>query len=381
MGSRSAHPDSLVVEVAEIVLHKADEPYALTDLRHPDVLPGEGVAQIDLLCVDLFNEGVDVPVVDTVLFLRPTESALVFLQQLGRGLRPADGKDCVTVLDFIGDASRRFRFDLRFRALLGGHRSDVMQQIEEGFPRLPSGCVIQLDRVASRIVLENVRGSLGSSFAGLVAELRAMADGRRHAGGDPASITLAECLRDAALEPEDVYKSAGWTWSRLRRDADLLTESAGPDEAQISRAIPRLLHVDDPERLALYKRAAAGKLPTEAFDANSFSGRALMGLHFAIWGTNSHLPSLRESVDRLRQQVALAAEMGELFDVIEERAEHVPEPLDRHMAWRHHIPLAVHSRASLDEILAAFGRMIFERRNRLRQGSISIPSLRAIYSS
>ena len=55
-----------------------------------------------VFCVDLFNEGVDVPEVDTVLFLRPTESALVFLQQLGRGLRRTHGKDCLTVLDFIG---------------------------------------------------------------------------------------------------------------------------------------------------------------------------------------------------------------------------------------------------------------------------------------
>ena len=140
-----------------------------------------------VFCVDLFNEGVDVPEVDTVLFLRPTESALVFLQQLGRGLRRAEGKDCLTVLDFIGGANRRFRFDLRLRALLGGHRSDIIRQIEEGFPRLPAGCAIQLDRVASKIVLDNVKGSLGSSFAGLVAELRAMADGRRRAGGDPAT--------------------------------------------------------------------------------------------------------------------------------------------------------------------------------------------------
>jgi hypothetical protein len=57
-----------------------------------------------------------------------------------------------------------------------------------------------------------------------------------------------------------------------------------------------------------------------------------------------------------------------LFDVLEERAEHVPVPLDHHMMWQHRIPLAVHSRASLDEILAAFSRMTFERRNRLRQG-------------
>jgi HKD family nuclease len=83
-----------------------------------------------VFCVDLFNEGVDVPEVDTVLFLRPTESALVFLQQLGRGLRRTNAKACLTVLDFIGGANRRFRFDLRFRALLGGHRSDLIRQIE-----------------------------------------------------------------------------------------------------------------------------------------------------------------------------------------------------------------------------------------------------------
>jgi len=57
-----------------------------------------------LFAVDLFNEGVDLPEVDTILFLRPTESALVFLQQLGRGLRRHERKDCVTVLDFIGQA-------------------------------------------------------------------------------------------------------------------------------------------------------------------------------------------------------------------------------------------------------------------------------------
>ena len=60
-----------------------------------------------IFTVDLFNEGVDLPAVDTVLFLRPTESATVFLQQLGRGLRLADDKECLTVLDFIGQRAPR----------------------------------------------------------------------------------------------------------------------------------------------------------------------------------------------------------------------------------------------------------------------------------
>ena len=108
--------------------HPDDRDAALRDLR-------QGKVNV-VFCVDLFNEGVDVPEIDTVLFLRPTESALVFLQQLGRGLRRTDQKSCLTVLDFIGGANRRFRFDLRFRALVGGHRSDLIRQIEEGFPRL-----------------------------------------------------------------------------------------------------------------------------------------------------------------------------------------------------------------------------------------------------
>jgi hypothetical protein len=337
-----------------------DRETALRDLR-------DGSVNV-VFCVDLFNEGVDVPEVDAVLFLRPTESALVFLQQLGRGLRRAEGKDCLTVLDFIGGANRQFRYDLRFRALLGGHRSDVIRQIGEGFPRLPSGCAIQLDRVAATIVLENVKASIGSSFAGLVAELRAMAESRKHAGVDPAGISLADFLRDAALEIDELYKSSGWTWSRLRRESGLPTAPEGSNEAHVARAIARLLHLDDPERLALYRRALAGELSSTDLDPSSRSGRALMGLHFSIWGTNSTIASLPESIDRLRQHPALVDEMSELFALLEERAEHIPEPLDRHMQWEHRIPLAVHSRASLDEIQSAFGRMTFERRNRLRQG-------------
>jgi superfamily II DNA or RNA helicase len=72
-----------------------------------------------LFVVDIFNEGVDIPEIDTVLFLRPTESLTVFLQQLGRGLRLAEGKDCLTVLDFVGNSRPEYDFENKFRALIG----------------------------------------------------------------------------------------------------------------------------------------------------------------------------------------------------------------------------------------------------------------------
>lgn len=166
-----------------------------------------------VFAVDLFNEGVDVPEIDTVLFLRPTESATVFLQQLGRGLRRTSDKDCLTVLDFIGNANRNFRFDLRYRALTGATRAEVVAQVENGFPLLPAGCAIQLDRVARNIVVDNLKQAIASRFTTLVRELQSI--------GRP--VTLLEFITEAAIDDvEDVYRWRGRTWTHLQRAAGLL---------------------------------------------------------------------------------------------------------------------------------------------------------------
>ena len=122
----------------------------------------DGRVQV-VFSVDLFNEGVDVPVVDTLLLLRPTDSPVLFLQQLGRGRRRAPGKSVCTVLDFVGHHRKEFRFDRRFGALLGGTRKDLRQQVEQGFPFLPAGCHTELDAVASEIVLRSIRESVRAS--------------------------------------------------------------------------------------------------------------------------------------------------------------------------------------------------------------------------
>lgn len=145
-----------------------------------------------LFAVDLFNEGLDVPEVDTVLFLRPTESTTVFLQQLGRGLRHSQDKPCLTVLDFIGQQHSRFRFDTRFRALTGTSRRELERQVEHGFPYLPAGCHIALDRVATGIVLQNIRRALNLGWKGLVTELRSLGD-----------VGLTRFLEETGIEPRE----------------------------------------------------------------------------------------------------------------------------------------------------------------------------------
>src|ERR687894_1624205 len=191
-----------------------------------------------LFTVDLFNEGLDVPSVDTVLFLRPTESATVFLQQLGRGLRLAEDKACLTVLDFIGAQHNEFRFDLRFRALTGSSRRGLQRAVEQGFPTLPAGCHIELDRVAQRIVLDNIKQSLSVSWKGLVSEAKR-----------EQSPSLADFLEETGVELEELYRGNGRSWLDLQRAAGWVEGPIGPDDATLGAAFGRMLHVDDLERL------------------------------------------------------------------------------------------------------------------------------------
>ncbi|MGH3439822.1 MAG: DEAD/DEAH box helicase family protein, partial [Sciscionella sp.] len=194
-----------------------------------------------IFAVDLFNEGLDIPQVDTVLFLRPTESATVFLQQLGRGLRLTEGKTVLTALDFVGHQRREFRFDQRFRALTGLGRKDLVRQIEDGFPFLPSGSQIVLDPVARDVVLENVRQQVAPRWAALVSEVRS------HPNND-----LASYLDESGRSLEDVLRPSQ-SWTTLCRDAGKLAAEPGPRDRGLIKRIRALAHVDDRQRHAGYR--------------------------------------------------------------------------------------------------------------------------------
>ena len=294
--------------------------------------------------VDLFNEGVDVPAVDTVLFLRPTDSPTLFLQQLGRGLRRLDGKSVCTVLDFVGQHRKEFRYDRRFRALLGGTRQDLERQINAGFPFLPAGCHMELDAVASRIVLENVRQAVPARWTARVDELRSLA-----AGGK--DISLATYLAATGLEPEEIY-AGNRSWTALRQAAGLATAPAGPLEEKLLRGCGRILHVDDPRRIEAYRRILRASDPS-ALAALPHADRRLTNMLVASVAdkavTKAH--SLADGVALLGAHENVRDELLAILDVLEGRISHSTQRLASHPD----VPLAVHARYSRLEILAAFG--------------------------
>lgn len=305
-----------------------------------------------IFSVDLFNEGLDIPMIDTVLFLRPTESATVFLQQLGRGLRRYGNKSGLTVLDFIGQQHRQFRFEPRLAALTGMRGQHLIGEIEAGFPSLPAGCSMQLDRIASATIVGNIRSALvGSRRSQIAAELEALGD-----------VSLAVFLRRTGHDLETVYRSGG-SWTELRRLAGF-AGPPGPDDRRLGRAIGRMQHVDDWERVSFYTRLLASDAAPASDRFSVRDKRLLTMLFLDLWGRQHTFGGLDAGLERFWRSPDLRRELEELLEVLEERATRVALPA----GLGPDVPLWVHQRYTRDEVLAAFGDASAEQPPTSREG-------------
>ena len=323
-----------------------------------------------LFVVDLYNEGVDIPELDAVLFLRPTESLTVFLQQLGRGLRLAPEKECLTVLDFVGQAHRNFRFDLRYRALLTDTSVSLERQVEHGFTHLPAGCTIVMERVARQSVLENIRQNLRQTRSRLD---RLTLRGELAGTSSVRPPRLSEFLEHTELNPDDLYRR-GVAWSRLVADAGLRDPFHDPDEPQLTKGLRRVVHINDEELIRrLLVLLEPGSTPRSAVPFDPMDDRRLLMLDLGLW-TRGGLPaSPAESLGRLDANPTLREELRELLAYRLDCIESVAPPLALAFAC----PLALHASYTRDEVLAALGRWTRSEQPGMREGVLHLPDLRA----
>ena len=311
---------------------RGDRRSALAGLRRGDLRA--------VFAVDLFNEGVDLPEVDTVLMLRPTESATVFLQQLGRGLRWAEGKRVLTVLDFVGQVRREYRYDVRYRALLGGTRHQVRRAVEADFPLLPPGCALKLDRIAKETVLRNLKEAVRSARARLADDLRALGPETR----------LRGFMEGAGVELEDIYArpASGHCFVELRRRAGFGQSAV---EGTLLKAIGRLIHVDDLERLEAWRDLLAGEHSGGGAGLEDRRYRLGLMLFALLGGRRQPIDKAGQVLERIRESGELRDEIGDLLDVLADRIRTVSQLLDP----TGEVPLASHATYTLGEIVAAHG--------------------------
>jgi superfamily II DNA or RNA helicase/HKD family nuclease len=308
--------------------------------------------QGDLRCVfsvDVLGEGVDVPSVDTVLLLRPTQSATVLTQQIGRGLREHQNKATLTVVDLIGQQHRRFRFDTKLRALIDARNGRLVDQVEQDFPYLPAGCEIKLDSVSRDVILNSLRAAAGSgAWSVLVDDLRRL-----------GMVSLKTFLEETERGLDDLYRARDRTWTRLRRDAGLSVAAGNRYENALLRAVHRLLHVDDLDRVQTYRRLLSLTDPPR--DLAERDRRLVSMLAVGIFGRRHGFGSLDEALRALWDNRAAREELVEVLEILGEEADIATRPLDFG-------PLQVHARYTRDEALLALGDGTFEKPPTSREG-------------
>ncbi len=315
-----------------------------------------------LFVVDIFNEGVDIPEVDTLLFLRPTESLTIFLQQLGRGLRLADDKDCCTVLDFVGNSRPEYDFSQKFRALVGKTNQAISREIQQGFPHAPLGCRIELTKQTQELILRNIRQATVNKnrLLGLIRSFDSHSD---------LPLALQNFLKlNPNVSLEDVYKIGSWSELVSAAKANEVGEASSESVRKAyRRAInTRLLSCDCFGYLSFLRQ-----LCDQHFELTPEMDQTMaLMCHYDFWqcnGDKGEFASLQQSLKALDND-ELRGELSDVLTLLINRIHHEQLPMPSMVGN----PLQLHARYAREQILVGFGVSTFEKQSTAREGVLVI---------
>lgn len=334
-----------------------------------------------LFVVDIFNEGVDIPELDTLLFLRPTESLTIFLQQLGRGLRLTENKECCTILDFVGNSRPEYDFSHKFRALIGKTNQAITKEVKQGFPHLPLGCRIELQEKTQTMILKNInQATLNKN------KLISLVINFPHATHLPLTLTnYLHIYPNIMLE--DIYKVkfgkfGGWTVLLAASKGKEIETDKQDIYAAYYRAINnRLMNCSSISYLRFIKTLCDNNflIPTHNAEVDARKSHQLFTLmgHYDFWdktGNQAGFKNLTESLLALRN-MALQNELSEVMSMLMERLEvsefEMPKVGKSKVDFS---PLKMHVRYPKEHILVAFGDSTFTKKSSSREGILNIAS-------
>lgn len=311
-----------------------------------------------IFVIDLYNEGVDIPEVNTILFLRPTESLTVFLQQLGRGLRLADGKECLTVLDFIGQAHKEYNFQEKFRALLGKTKHSVQHYVEHGFSSLPRGSFIQLEKQAKEYILRNLKQTT-INRKNLIGKMKYFTE------DTGLSLTLENFTRYHGMNLYDFYggRNGNRTFRGLMAEAGLI-EPFGFDGMEfLTKRIPALLSINSRRLLgfliAYLEEGKSVQTEEERLMLNMF--------YYTFYRTEPKKQGFKDIHQGVQSIVSCKMFRDEIIEILKYNLAHI-DFVDKKNEFPYVCPLDLHCKYSTDQVLAAFGFWNEEKAPAFREG-------------
>lgn len=317
-----------------------------------------------LFVVDIFNEGMDIPQIDTVLFLRPTESLTIFLQQLGRGLRLHEDKECLTVLDFVGNARPEYDFEGKFRALVGKTNTSMKKEIEDDFPHVPLGSAIVLEKKAKSFIIKNITAAINPNRRQLIQKIK---DFKNHF---TLPLTLDNFVKTHHIPLAIIYKRG--SWSRLCQEAGKIPDFDKQNETQlVSCVLKKWLSTSAPTYFKFILKLAKSNFKV-SLDTLSFQEKTMcLMLHYDFWKEAAGFSSLEESICAIGKNKVLVDEIIDVLTILEDRVSFLE--IEPNLPYEQ--PLKIHARYTRKQILTAFGFSTFEQKSSNREGVAENKSL------
>ncbi len=311
-----------------------------------------------LFVVDMFNEGVDIPEVDTILFLRPTESLTVFLQQFGRGLRKSEGKEFVTILDFVGHCNKEFNYTDRFRRLIGRTSMGVAEELEKDFPHLPLGCHITLEKKAKEYILENIKASIAS-----FRKTRLVTWIQTYSSETTQPLTLSNFLKWRQIPIEKFYKN--FTWNSLLSLAGKIHEQSR-FENELRRAVyKKWLATDSYSYFKFIEELTEKRFIVKVEDMSYVQRQMALMFYYDLFQEAGQYTSLQGMFNDLSSDGLFCNEMSELIVLLKNRCE-AYEMKDNSSIMN--FPLKLHGVYTKDQILVAVGTSSIDKKSSCREG-------------
>ncbi|MEG0051000.1 MAG: DUF3427 domain-containing protein [Terrisporobacter sp.] len=318
--------------------------------------------------VDLYNEGVDIPEINTILFLRPTESITVFLQQLGRGLRLSENKECLTVLDYVGQANKNYNFYEKFSSISKSKGKVFENEIKSGFITLPKGCHIHMEKQAKEHILKNINSFIynKTTITNKIKSFTIESD---------RELNLLNFIEFYNISLKDIYKTKN-TFARLCVNAKVKDDFACDDEKSISNAMSRLNNVDSPRLLKFWENILESfKYKDVSHEFSINEENMLLMLHYTLFNdapSKLGINTIHQFLERIYNNKVI---YDEILQVIKYNLNHIKiNPLQDDLPYDS--LMESHCTYTKEQILCALGKNTISKQYPLREGVLYIEDLK-----
>ena len=313
--------------------------------------------------VDLYNEGVDIPQINTILFLRPTDSLTVFLQQLGRGLRLSDNKECLTVLDYVGQAHKNYNFYQKFSQIAKKKGKALKEEIESGFITLPKGCHLHMEKQAKEYILRNINSFINNKTT-ITNKIKTfeIESGKK--------LNLANFIEFYNISLKEIYKTKN-SFYRLCVNAKVKEDFNDIDEQSLSGGMLRLINTDSIRLLKFWIDVLENYKKDKNISFTESEEKMMLMLHYTLYTKcpkDLGINSIDEFLQRLYKNKVI---YEEIIEILKYNLSHIKvRTFNDNLSFDTH--LEVHATYSKEQILASLGKSTIKKQYPLREGVLYI---------